>query len=88
MSQSRERQFSANSRRNNRNSSRSRSGSRASTMGDRIRCFKCREYNHFPKDCPNISEIIKHQTEQLQQMLGSKEHETALKFLAKTLTKF
>ena len=27
--------------------SRSRSGSRASTNRDRIRCYKCREYDHF-----------------------------------------
>ena len=31
--------------------SRSRSGSRASTNRDRIRCFKCREYDHFIRDC-------------------------------------
>ena len=30
----------------------SRSGSKASTNRDRIRCFKCREYNHFVRDCP------------------------------------
>ena len=27
--------------------SRSRSGSRASMNRDRIRCYKCREYDHF-----------------------------------------
>ena len=41
-------------RRNNRIASngRSRSGSRASTNRDRIRCFKCREYDHFARECP------------------------------------
>ena len=47
-------------------SSRSRLGSRASTNRDRIRCFKCREYDHFAKDCLN-SEADK-VTEQIQQM--------------------
>ena len=31
----------------------SRSGSRISTNRDRIRCFKCREYDHFANECPN-----------------------------------
>ena len=31
--------------------SRSRSGSRAATNRDRIRCFECREYYHFARDC-------------------------------------
>ena len=30
---------------------RSRSGSRASMNKDRIRCFKCREYEHFVREC-------------------------------------
>ena len=29
------------------------SGSRISTNRDRIRCYKCREYDHFASDCPN-----------------------------------
>ena len=33
--------------------SRSRSSSRVSTTRDRIRCFKCREYDHFANNCPN-----------------------------------
>ena len=33
-------------------SSRSGSDSRASTNRDRIRCYKCREYYHFAKNCP------------------------------------
>ena len=32
---------------------RSRSGSRASTNRDRTRCYVCREYDHFVRDCPN-----------------------------------
>ena len=41
-----------NNRRDNRSvsNSRSRSGSRASTNRDRIRSFKCREYDHFARD--------------------------------------
>ena len=51
-SRSRERQYLENTRRNDRiSSSRSRSGSRASTNRDRIRCYKCKEYYHFVKDC-------------------------------------
>ena len=30
---------------------RSRSGSRASTNRDKIRCFECREYDHFEREC-------------------------------------
>ena len=33
--------------------SRSRSSCRVSTNRDRIRCHKCREYDHFASDCPN-----------------------------------
>ena len=33
--------------------SRSRSGSGATTNRDRIRCFECREYSHFARDCDN-----------------------------------
>ena len=51
--------------------SRSRSGSRASTNRDRIRCYKCREYDHFARDCPNSRE--ERDLEQLQQMLNMEE---------------
>ena len=68
---SRERLFSRNYN-NNRNrstsNSRSRSGSRASTNRDRIRCYKCREYDNFAKDCPTSRE--EREIEQLQQMLN------------------
>ena len=33
--------------------SRSRSRSIVSTNRDRIRCYKCREYDHFANKCPN-----------------------------------
>ena len=26
---------------------------RVSTNHDRIRCYRCREYNHFASECPN-----------------------------------
>ena len=48
--------------------SRSRSGSRASTNRDRIRCYKCREYDYFTKDCPTSKE--EREREQLEQMLN------------------
>ena len=35
-------------------SSRSRSNSRTSTNRDRVRCFKCREYDHFTNEYPNL----------------------------------
>ena len=36
-----------------RDESRSRSNSRVSTNPDCVRCFRCREYNHFASECPN-----------------------------------
>ena len=32
----------------------SRSSSRMSMNRDRVHCFKCREYNHFANECPNL----------------------------------
>ena len=40
--------------RRSRSPSSSRLGSRTSTNRDRIRCFKCREYDHFANECPNL----------------------------------
>ena len=48
--------------------SRSRSGSQASTNRNRIRCYNCREYDHFARDFPNCRE--ERDLEQLQQMLN------------------
>ena len=71
---SRERTFTRNySSGRDRSSSncRSRSRSRASTNRDRIRSYKCREYDHFVRDCPNSRE--ERDLEQLQQMLNLEE---------------
>ena len=54
-------------------SDRSRSGSRASTNRDRIRCYACREYDHFARDCPNSRE--ERDLEQLQHMLNMEEED-------------
>ena len=56
-------------RRNDRNisNSRSRSGSRVSTNRDRIRCCKCRQYDHFTKACPTNK--IEKETDQIQQII-------------------
>ena len=67
----RERTFSRNYSNNGdriSSNSRSRSGSRASTNRDRIRCYNCREYDYFERDCPNSRE--ERDLEQLQQMLN------------------
>ena len=53
--------------------SRSRSGSRANTNRDRIRCYNCREYDHFTRDCPNSRE--ERELERLQQMLDMEAEE-------------
>ena len=52
------------------------SGSRASTNRDRIRCYRCREYDHFARDCPTSRE--EGDLEQLQQMLNLEEKQTHL----------
>ena len=73
---SRERSLSGNysdSRDRSSSISRLRSGSGASTSRDRIRCYNCREYDHFARDCP-ISRKER-DLEQLQQMLNLEEEE-------------
>ena len=52
---------------------RSRSGSRASTNRNRIRCYNCREYDHFAMECPTSRE--ERDLDQLQQMLNLEEEE-------------
>ena len=60
----------------NTSNSRSRSGSRASTNRDRIHCCKCREYNHFARDCPTSME--EKGIEQFQQMLNLGDEQTSV----------
>ena len=56
--------------------SRSRLGSRASTNRDMIRCYNCREYDHFVRDCPTSRED--RDIDQLQQMINLEEEQTHL----------
>ena len=70
----RERNFTGNyknSRDRSSSNSRLRLGFRASMNSDRIRCYACREYDHFMRDCPNSRE--ERNLEQLQQMLNMEE---------------
>ena len=60
-----------NSRDRSSSNSRLRSGSRSSTNRERIRCYTCREYDHFAGDCPNTRE--ERNLEKLQQMLNMEE---------------
>ena len=53
--------------------SRLRSGSRISANRDRNRCYNCREYDHFARDCPTSRE--ERDIDQLQQMLNLEEEE-------------
>ena len=53
---------------------------RASTNRDRIRCLKCRQYDQFTKDRPNLQR--EKEPEQIQQMYNLDEEQTALKVLA------
>ena len=63
----------SNGRDRSSSSDRSRSGFRASTNRDRIRCFACREYDHFARDCPNSTE--ERDLEQLQHMLNMEQQD-------------
>ena len=49
---------------NDRSSRRSRSVSGASANRDKIRCYKCREYDHFAPDCPTSN--TEKESEQIQ----------------------
>ena len=56
--------------------SRLRSVSRASTNRDQIRCYNCREYDHFVRDCPTSRE--ESDLDQLQQMLNLADEQSHL----------
>ena len=65
-------------RRNGRSvsNSRSRSGSRVTTNRDRIRCFECKDTNHFARDCPTTQ--ANREAEQIQQMFNINDDQTIL----------
>ena len=46
-------------------------------MSCHIRCYKCREYDHFAKDCPTFKE--EREIVQMQQMFNLDEGQTSLK---------
>ena len=48
-------------------------------MRDRIRCLKCREYDHFANNCLNSE--AERELEQIHQMYNSDENQTVLKDL-------
>ena len=76
---SKERSFSrnyGNSRNRSTTNSRPRSGSRAGTNRDRIQCYKCREYDHFARDCPTSRE--EKELDQLQEMLNLRDEQTSV----------
>ena len=84
-SRSRERYLDNNRRRDRSSSnSRPRSGPRACTNRDRIRCYKCREYDHFMKDCPTNRE--EREIEKIQQMLNLDKEHMSLKTLTTNVT--
>ena len=56
--------------------SRSRSGSGANINKDRMRCYICREYDHFARDCPTSRE--ERDIDRLQLMLNLEEEQTHL----------
>ena len=45
-----------------------------------IRCYKCKEYDHFAKDYPMLK--VEKESEQIQQMYNVDEEQTTLKLLA------
>ena len=55
--------------------SRSQSGSRASAHRDGGRCYRCRKYDDFARDCPTSRE--EREIEQLQCMLNLEEDQTS-----------
>ena len=71
---SRERQRSRTTSRERDIRSRSRSSSPVSTKRDRSRCYRCNEYDHFARECPNIMSD-EEQVENLQMLLPEEKTE-------------
>ena len=53
-SRSRDRYIDRSTQSHGRDEPRSRSDSRVSTNCDCVRCYRCREYDHFASECPNM----------------------------------
>ena len=51
-----------------------------SSNRDGIRCYKCREYDHFTKDCLTTKE--EREIHQIQQMFNLDEEQISLRMLA------
>ena len=47
---------------------------------DRIRCLKCRDYDHFTNDCPNSD--TEEESKQIQKMYNLDKNQTVLQMLA------
>ena len=73
-SRSRERQRSRTTSRERDISLRSRSSSHVSTNRDRLKCYRCNEYDHFTRECPNIISD-EEQIENLQMLLPEEQTE-------------
>ena len=73
-SRSRERQISRTTSRERDTRSRSRSSPQVSTNRDRSRCYRCNEYDHFARECPNIMSN-EEQIENLQMLLPEEQTE-------------
>ena len=52
----------------------SRSSSHVSTHRDRSRCYRCNEYDHFTRECPNVM-LDEEQIENLQMLLPEEQTE-------------
>ena len=52
--------------------SRPRSSFQVSTNRGRLRCYRCNEYDHFTRECPNIM-LDEEQVENLQMLLSEEQ---------------
>ena len=58
--------------------SRSRSSSPVSTNRDRAGCYRCNEYDHFARECPNI--MSDDEQEAVLQLLAQEDQTEALNY--------
>ena len=72
------RQRSRTNSRDRRDRSRSRSSSHMSTNRDRSRCYRCNDYDHFTRECPNI--MLDEEQDAVLQLLAQEEQPEALNY--------